>query len=179
MISLRPSDPRLKNVPGGISASRSRNVCPLSGSMSIFPTSSSRQKTKFCRFPNYVERTFTQEASTGGREWPTVQSPLSLRCGSKAFNPRGSTVWPRLGSAVRFSGTLVPASYSPAQPLSLLSSWSCLTSPTPRSNIFFSAVASLVLRADINCSRAPRTSIFSCWHVSLHLLSWGWRRGFQ
>lgn len=114
----------------------------------------------------------------GEAESGTQSSLLCLlRCCSKAFNPRGSTIWPLLGPAVQFSGTLVPASYSPPQPLSLpLVLVLLYLLPT---TIFFSVVASLVLRADINCSRALRTCTFSCWHVSLHPLSWGWRRGFQ
>lgn len=89
--------------------------------------------------------------------------------------PGAQAFWPRVDPAVQFSATLVPASFSLHQPFSL----PLVLPHLPLTSIFFSVVASLVLRAEINCSSALRAYTFSCWHMSPRPLSRSWRRGFQ
>lgn len=90
------------------------------------------------------------------KEWAMhreADSPVCFPCCNAVLMPLfpgAQAFWPCVDPAVQFSATLVPASFSLHQPFSL----PLILPHLPLTSIFFSVVASLGLRAEINCSSA-------------------------
>lgn len=122
-----------------------------------------------------VERISTPEAMGDAQSGRPPSVLCLLQCCSNAFIPRGSSLLALRGSCCSIFCNIGPC-FLLSTPALLLTS--CPAAP-PLTSIFFSVVTSLVLRAEITCFSALRAYTFSCWHMSPHPLSRGWRRGFQ